>query len=490
MGAPPVYDGKTLEDAVKKGLQALGLSRAEAMITVIEEGSGGFLGFGARPYRVRITARPGGAIREPEDRAPREGRERDRDRGPRGRRGRDDRPRGRDDRGVEARPAKREDRPRGRDGRGGEERGKEAVVAGGERRPAREDRGRGRDGRGGPRPVQAGAEERREGRGDRRGPERGDVPRGGERRGGERREGNGGERRFEERRPGGRDAARMPERSGEATPAPVMRMGEAGAPAAGGDEDGGRRRRRRGRRGGRGRGGREAGAGGMQTGESQSMAAVAERPEESMPFEEPLAHPEPVLREERISSPVAPEESSMSQDAPPHTEVEHSSPMMSNDALAAEGKRWTEELLKAMGFSARVTSVAEQDRVDVTAEVSEGDDLLTGPKGEVRQALQHLLNRMVNRGEGTRYHLQLEINDFWKRREDELRELAGRLADEAIATGREAVTEYLNAQERRIVHVTLRDDARVKTYALGDGMIKRLAVAPADYEGGPRADVD
>ena len=174
--------------------------------------------------------------------------------------------------------------------------------------------------------------------------------------------------------------------------------------------------------------------------------------------------------------------------APPRREAASAEPPISNDALAAEGKRWTEDLLRAMGFEARVTAVAEQDRVDVTAEVSQDDELLTGPKGEVRQALQHLLNRMVNAGEGTRYHLQLEINDFWKRREDELRDLAGRLAEEAVTTGGEVVTEYLNAQERRIVHVTLREDTRVKTYALGDGMIKRLAVAPADYPEGPRGE--
>ena len=103
----------------------------------------------------------------------------------------------------------------------------------------------------------------------------------------------------------------------------------------------------------------------------------------------------------------------------------------------------------------------------------------------MRQALQHILNRMLNRGEGTRYHLQLEINEFWKRREDELRALAQKLADEAVENQSEAVTEYLNAQERRVIHVALRDDGRVKTYALGSGMIKRLAVAPADFPGAP-----
>ena len=43
------------------------------------------------------------------------------------------------------------------------------------------------------------------------------------------------------------------------------------------------------------------------------------------------------------------------------------------------------------------------------------------------------------------------------------------------------MTEYLNSQERRIIHVALKEDTRVKTYALGTGLIKRVAVAPADF---------
>jgi spoIIIJ-associated protein len=155
-------------------------------------------------------------------------------------------------------------------------------------------------------------------------------------------------------------------------------------------------------------------------------------------------------------------------------------PMLPAPELEARAQRATEELLRAMGFDARISARAEGENVDVTAEVSDGEDLLTGRKGEVRQALQHLLNLTVNRGEGTRYHLQLEINDFWQRREKELEDLARSMADDAVARGGEVLTEYLNAQERRIIHVTLREDARVKTYAIGDGLIKKLAVAPAD----------
>jgi spoIIIJ-associated protein len=157
-----------------------------------------------------------------------------------------------------------------------------------------------------------------------------------------------------------------------------------------------------------------------------------------------------------------------------------SAPLLPAAELEARAVRATEELLRAMGFDAKVSAKAEGENVDVTAEVSEHEDLLTGRKGEVRQALQHLLNLTVNRGEGMRYHLQLEINDFWQQREQELMALARSMADDAVARGGEVLTEYLNAQERRIIHVTLREDSRVKTYAIGDGLIKKLAVAPAD----------
>ena len=164
---------------------------------------------------------------------------------------------------------------------------------------------------------------------------------------------------------------------------------------------------------------------------------------------------------------------------------ENAAPNSTNDLapeqLQEQAKALARDLFAAMGYEAQLTATSDGERVEVRADVPTGGDELAGPKGEVRQALQHILNRMLNRGGGSQYHLQLEINDFWERREGELKEMAQRLADDALARNDEVVTEYLNAQERRIVHVALKEDARVKTYALGTGLIKRVAVAPADF---------
>jgi spoIIIJ-associated protein len=214
--------------------------------------------------------------------------------------------------------------------------------------------------------------------------------------------------------------------------------------------------------------------------------------EREFPAEPPLVQAEPAGAPMRFEPPVRHQPGERpARDYPrePRPE-EFEGPGLSADELVAQSTRLTDGLLKAMGFEAKVSATVDGNHVDVTAEVAQDEDLLTGRKGEVRQALQHLLNRILNRGESSRYHLQLEINDFWKRREEELRELARSLADEAVTSDGEVVTEYLNAQERRIVHVTLREDSRVKTYALGTGMIKRVAIAPADFEGGPREESD
>jgi spoIIIJ-associated protein len=400
-----VYEGRTLDDAVRRGLEALGLSRAEVMITVVEEGSGGFLGLGSRPYRVRVMPRPGGAIRELEPRGGRGGRARPERAG-----------RGPERRGVER---------GGRDSRRG--------------RSAPDDAGRGYGG-GAPARHEGAREERRDAR--RPGPPA--------------RSPEGGEARAEARPV--RDDRRFGERRPDQVPA--------AAEGAEGDE---RRRRRRGRRGGRGRVPERYGAEGA--GLENAASAGVEQP--------PMAETADRDRGSRAPRGYG---SGEERAAAPGTE----SPGITADELASLGQRFTADLLKAMGFEARITAQAEASRVDVTAEVQDDEELLTGRKGEVRQALQHLLNRLVNRGEGSRYHVQLEINDFWQRRENELRELAHALAEEAVTSGGERLTEYLNAQERRIVHVTLKEDARVKTYAIGDGLIKKVAVAPADYPEGPR----
>jgi predicted RNA-binding protein Jag len=497
--AGSVYEGKTFDEAVRKGLEALRLSRAEAVIITIEEGKGGFLGIGARPYRVSVARRPGGVIREPAERDERRGgrrpgREERTGRGGReahGRGARDERT-SREERGGRA---NREERaPRGKR----EERGvREERGA----RPAREERVARED-----RPAKAAKAPREERVAREERPER--------------------EAREPREARGGRNRAPREERQAEpaasGAPAPSA-VGETGGDAT-------RKRRRRGRRGGRGRR-RGAGAEGAEapapTGLNGTESLTAEPrpvvekgPIEHTPHAEveamPAPHPAPAAYDddaedvEPVESYLTPVEAAPEpvgapsldvtrRDAGRRDEGRHEArrerfrgrerepregsgaPDMSTDELVTTSRKLTEDLLRAMGFEPKVEVRAEGNRVDVTVEVERDEQLLVGRQGETRQALQHLLNRFLNKGDGSRYHLQLEVNDFWQQREGELAELARGMADDAVNRNAEVVSDYLNSQERRIVHMTLREDARVRTFSLGTGMVKRVAVAPASF---------
>jgi spoIIIJ-associated protein len=310
-----------------------------------------------------------------------------------------------------------------------------------------------------------------------------------------------------------------------AEPRPVRPAADAAGPDTEG-EGGGRKRRRRGRRGGRGRRrgpGLEgaapiAGAPELNGGDADFGVedfAPDETPVHEAPIHEmrqpelppppvseaaspvhawappaaPVRHeaePEPAYaaretRDTRDTMSPAPTREPRADRGERHRPRPESTPDMNTDELSSTSQRLTEELLRAMGFEPRVSVRAEGNRVDVTVEVDRDDDLLNGRLGETRQALQHLLNRFLNKGDGSRYHLQLEVNDHWQQRESELTELAHRLAEEAATGQVEVVSDHLNSQERRIVHMTLREDSRVKTYSLGMGAVKRVAVAPASF---------
>ncbi len=492
-----VYEGRTFEEAAQRGLEELRLSRAEAVITLIEEGKGGFLGFGAKPFRVSVLRRPGGAIREPEHREERRVKPtRGSERGGRAGRG------GRDER----RESGGRDRDRGRR----------------DKREDRKDEGRGKPAG---EPVEVAARAEKSERGERS--ERGGRRREG-REGREAREPREGREPREERRPRPQTVAPLdgpPPAVTAPVPAPVAASADED-----GEDDASKRRRRRGRRGGRGRRRGERPEGGVATLEHLNGAESheSEMDDDAVPSSFVAPPPAPAYAAPALAAPVAEsrepdfehEPVSVAPAAPDHAGFDrgerrerpsrggrgdrgdrggrdrrergdrgdrgervttYTTPELTPAELEAQAIKLTDELLRVMGFEPTVTARAEGTRVEVMIEVAKDDELLTGHRGETRQALQQLLNRYVNRGEGNRYYLQLEVNDFWQQREGELAELAGKLADEAVEKQVEVVTDYLNSQERRIVHVTLKEDARVRTYALGTGMIKRVAIAPASF---------
>jgi len=114
--------------------------------------------------------------------------------------------------------------------------------------------------------------------------------------------------------------------------------------------------------------------------------------------------------------------------------------------------------------------------------VIDGRDVghLVGKQGEVLNALQYLLNIIINQQIGNGVRATVDGNDYRRRREEALTKLANTIADQVVQRGEEAVLDALPAFERRVVHKALSENAKVSTYSEGEEPNRRVVIAPAD----------
>ena len=110
-----------------------------------------------------------------------------------------------------------------------------------------------------------------------------------------------------------------------------------------------------------------------------------------------------------------------------------------------------------------------------------GDNLgvLIGKHGQTLDSLQYLTNLAANCGiNENRRRIFIDIEDYRSRREETLRLLAKRLADKARKTGEKIMLEPMNCHERKIIHLTLQDNPKVKTYSFGEEPHRKVVIEP------------
>ena len=111
----------------------------------------------------------------------------------------------------------------------------------------------------------------------------------------------------------------------------------------------------------------------------------------------------------------------------------------------------------------------------------EGDDsgLLIGRKGETLRSLQFLTRFIVGRQTGERANISLDVEGYDERRKQSLANLANRVAQRVVKTGRSIELEPMSARERRLVHVALAENSEVYTESSGEGRDRRVVVIPS-----------
>src|SRR5690348_9587997 len=142
-----------------------------------------------------------------------------------------------------------------------------------------------------------------------------------------------------------------------------------------------------------------------------------------------------------------------------------------------EAAKTLREILDRMGIEAEVSAFDDGDRIILDAHGAESG-LIIGKKGATLDALQYVINRMVSKKPNEGPGIVVDAEGYRGRREDSLADLAKRLAEKAVKSGRPVPVEPMSPHDRRIIHVTLAEHAGVTTESEGEGLFRRVVIYP------------
>ena len=156
-----------------------------------------------------------------------------------------------------------------------------------------------------------------------------------------------------------------------------------------------------------------------------------------------------------------------------------SAPLPVDDGAKAEEAAGTiEELLDLMDLDADV-DIREDDEEIVLDVTGPDAGRAIGKKGQTLDALQFLVNKIVNRFPEGRRHVVVDSGDYRERHDDGLITMATREATRAVDEGHVVSLQPMSARDRRVIHLSLAKFEGVTTESSGEGRDRRIEIIPA-----------
>lgn len=142
------------------------------------------------------------------------------------------------------------------------------------------------------------------------------------------------------------------------------------------------------------------------------------------------------------------------------------------------------KLLFHMGLQAQVSAhygEPRDERRPIMVDVRGSDlGILIGRRGQTLDAFQYVAALMVGKATGQFIHLVVDVEGHRDRRERQLRQLAQRMAEQVLKTGRKLTLEPMRPAERRIIHMELREHPAVTTESAGEEPYRKVTIIPKE----------
>lgn len=140
-------------------------------------------------------------------------------------------------------------------------------------------------------------------------------------------------------------------------------------------------------------------------------------------------------------------------------------------------KDTTEELFKLLEIQGGVEVMQNEDSIDIALDTPDSG-IVIGRHGDILESLQLVLSIVISKKLGKFLRVSLEVGDYKKNREEWLKNIAQDTKEQVVREGREITLPQLKPWERRIVHITLKDDEEVVSESVGEGRDRVLTIRP------------
>ncbi len=207
---------------------------------------------------------------------------------------------------------------------------------------------------------------------------------------------------------------------------------------------------------------------------AQAVSSLVEEAFEMTEASSAGRSPEPVAEAEPAGPPGA-EEATAEVDPEKSAEPE---PAIDWEEAMNIGTEALRRIIDFITTEAEVTATREDRRILFNVQGGNAG-ILIGKKGQTLEAIQYIVEKIINRSQDQRIRVQVDIEGYMDNRRQQLESLAEQLSEKVKRTGKPVtIKKELNSHDRRIVHLTLKDDKAVRTQSKGDGFYRKLVIFP------------
>ncbi|MCB0307730.1 MAG: KH domain-containing protein [Bdellovibrionales bacterium] len=147
------------------------------------------------------------------------------------------------------------------------------------------------------------------------------------------------------------------------------------------------------------------------------------------------------------------------------------------EKLSQEGLEILKHVLKFISPENEIFVDHTEEEIILEIE-ADGSGLLIGKRGQMLEALQHIVAKMLGLDRSSSKRLIVDSEGYRHRRQVSLEALAKKMASKAKRNRRTVTLEPMTAMDRRVIHLALSDDRYITTKSVGEGSERKILISP------------